>query len=133
MVRSRRNGLVVGGMLRLAQWWGGGNIEELKKWGILSGRVEPRMEPRGRETAAQPQAEAAAVVTTYYVLEGLYALAMGSAESVEHMFLLQMGLSVWQIFVVGASFTTALVLFEIPTGNPRPPTVVWPHELCSIG
>lgn len=61
-------------------------------------------------------AEAGAVVATYYALEGLYALAMGLTQSVDDLFLLHAGLSMWSVFLVGAAFTAALVLFEIPTG-----------------
>lgn len=62
-------------------------------------------------------AEAGAVVATYYALEGLYALAMGLTQSVDDLFLLHAGLSMWSVFLVGAAFTAALVLFEIPTGT----------------
>lgn len=56
------------------------------------------------------------VVHAYYALEGLYAVAMGCTLSVDDLFLLHAGLSLWGVFLAGASFTAAIVLFELPTG-----------------
>lgn len=56
------------------------------------------------------------LVWVYYSLEGLYAMAMGCTLSVDDLYLLHAGLSLWGVFLTGASFTAALVLFEIPTG-----------------
>lgn len=52
----------------------------------------------------------------YYVLTGAHTLAASLIWGVNTLFLLDSGLDIFQVFVVNAVFTTAMTIFEIPTG-----------------
>jgi len=56
------------------------------------------------------------VVTTYYALAGLYTLAASVIWGVNTLFLLDAGLSFFEVFVANAAYSVGTVLFEIPTG-----------------
>ena len=57
-----------------------------------------------------------AIVRSHLVLTGLFTLAASLMWAVNALFLLDAGLDIFEVFVVNASFTVGLVLFEIPTG-----------------
>ncbi|MGQ0802877.1 MAG: MFS transporter [Actinomycetota bacterium] len=56
------------------------------------------------------------VVRTYYLIAGLYTLSASLIWGVNTLFLLHAGLDIAGVFVANASYTAAMVLFEIPTG-----------------
>lgn len=56
------------------------------------------------------------VVTTYYALAGVYTLAASVIWGVNTLFLLDAGLSFFEVFVANAAYSVGTVLFEIPTG-----------------
>jgi MFS family permease len=56
------------------------------------------------------------VVRTYYALSGLYTLAASVIWAVNTLFLLDAGLSFFEVFVANAAYSVGTVLFEIPTG-----------------
>ena len=56
------------------------------------------------------------VIRTYLAIAGLYTLAASVIWGVNTLFLLDAGLSVFEVFVANAAFTAGMVLFEIPTG-----------------
>jgi MFS family permease len=58
----------------------------------------------------------AQVVRTYLAISGLFTLAASVIWGVNTLFLLDAGLDIFEVFVVNASFTAGMVLFEIPTG-----------------
>ena len=56
------------------------------------------------------------VIRTYLLIAFLYTLAASLIWGVNTLFLLDAGLSVFEVFVANAAFTAGMVLFEIPTG-----------------
>jgi MFS family permease len=56
------------------------------------------------------------VIRTYLAIAGLYTLAASLIWGVNTLFLLDAGLSVFEVFVANAGYTAGMVLFEIPTG-----------------
>jgi MFS family permease len=68
--------------------------------------------------AAQPPIadESRKVLFGYYVLAGLYTLAAAAIWGVNTLFLLDAGLSFFEVFVANAAFSAGMVVFEIPTG-----------------
>jgi len=56
------------------------------------------------------------VIRTYLLVAGLYTLAASLIWGINTLFLLDAGLSVFEVFVANAAFTAGMVLFEIPTG-----------------
>lgn len=56
------------------------------------------------------------VIRTYLLIAFLYTLAASLIWGVNTLFLLDAGLSVFDVFVANAAFTAGMVLFEIPTG-----------------
>jgi MFS family permease len=56
------------------------------------------------------------VVRTYYALSGLYTLSASVIWGVNTLFLLDAGLSFFEVFVANAAYSVGTVLFEIPTG-----------------
>jgi MFS family permease len=56
------------------------------------------------------------VIRTYLLVAGLYTLAASLIWGVNTLFLLDAGLSVFEVFLANAAFTAGMVLFEIPTG-----------------
>ncbi len=70
-----------------------------------------------KKNRAQAEEEGKSVVYTYYALEGLYSLSMSVSLSVDTLFLMDTGMSLFGVFLVQSAFTWGMVLFEIPTGN----------------
>ncbi|CAN5238640.1 hypothetical protein BH20ACT13_BH20ACT13_15020 [soil metagenome] len=55
-------------------------------------------------------------IAGYYALAGLYTLSAAAIWGVNTLFLLDAGLSFFEVFVANAAFSLGTVLFEIPTG-----------------
>jgi MFS family permease len=56
------------------------------------------------------------VIRSYLVLSGLFTLSASLIWGINTLFLLNAGLSIFEVFVANAAFTAAMALFEIPTG-----------------
>lgn len=56
------------------------------------------------------------IVNSYLVLTGLHTLSASLIWGVNTLFLLNAGLNIAQVFIVNASYTAAMAVFEIPTG-----------------
>lgn len=56
------------------------------------------------------------VIRTYLVISGLFTLAGSLIWGINTLFLLDAGLSIFQVFLANAAFTAAMAVFEIPTG-----------------
>ena len=67
--------------------------------------------------AAAPQAPASRrILAGYFTLAGLYTLSAALIWGVNTLFLLDAGLSFFEVFVANAAFSAGMVLFEVPTG-----------------
>jgi MFS family permease len=56
------------------------------------------------------------VVRSYYVLSGVYTLSASVIWGVNTLFLLDAGLSFFEVFVANAAYSAGTVIFEVPTG-----------------
>jgi MFS family permease len=56
------------------------------------------------------------VIRTYLVISGLFTLSASLIWGVNTLFLLDAGLSIFEVFIANAAFTAAMALFEVPTG-----------------
>ena len=56
------------------------------------------------------------VIRSYLVISGLFTLSASLIWGINTLFLLDAGLTIFQVFVANAVFTAAMALFEIPTG-----------------
>ena len=56
------------------------------------------------------------ILAGYFTLAGLYTLSAALIWGVNTLFLLDAGLSFFEVFVANAAFSAGMVLFEIPTG-----------------
>jgi len=56
------------------------------------------------------------ILTGYFTLAGLYTLSAALIWGVNTLFLLDAGLSFFEVFVANAAFSAGMVLFEVPTG-----------------
>jgi MFS family permease len=56
------------------------------------------------------------VVASYYALSGVYTLSASVIWGVNTLFLLDAGLSFFEVFVANAAYSVGTVLFELPTG-----------------
>ncbi|MEP7223468.1 MAG: MFS transporter [Actinomycetota bacterium] len=65
--------------------------------------------------AAYPP-ESRRVLAGYFTLAGLYTLSAALIWGVNTLFLLNAGLSFFEVFVANAAFSAGMVVFEIPTG-----------------
>ena len=66
---------------------------------------------------AAPQAPASRrLLAGYFTLAGLYTLSAALIWGVNTLFLLDAGLSFFEVFVANAAFSAGMVVFEIPTG-----------------
>ena len=65
--------------------------------------TEDRMDPRR-------------VIRGYLVISGLFTLSASLIWGINTLFLLDAGLSIFEVFVANATFTAAMALFEVPTG-----------------
>ena len=60
--------------------------------------------------------ESRRTIAGYYTLAGLYTLSAAAIWGVNTLFLLDAGLSFFEVFVANGAFSLGTVLFEIPTG-----------------
>jgi MFS family permease len=60
--------------------------------------------------------ESRRVLAGYFTLAGLYTLSAALIWGVNTLFLLDAGLSFFEVFVANAAFSAGMVVFEIPTG-----------------
>ncbi len=65
--------------------------------------VEERIEPQR-------------VIRSYLVISGLFTLSASLIWGINTLFLLDAGLSIFEVFIANAAFTAAMALFEVPTG-----------------
>ena len=56
------------------------------------------------------------VIRSYLTISGLFTLSASLIWGINTLFLLNAGLSIFEVFVANAAFTAAMALFEIPTG-----------------
>jgi MFS family permease len=56
------------------------------------------------------------VIRSYLVLTALFTLSASLIWGINTLFLLDAGLSIFEVFVANAAFTLAMALFEVPTG-----------------
>ena len=68
------------------------------------------------EPAAREQPTSRRILVGYFTLSGLYTLSAALIWGVNTLFLLNAGLSFFEVFVANASFSAGMVLFEVPTG-----------------
>jgi MFS family permease len=68
------------------------------------------------ETSAAPMPVTRSILTGYFTLAGLYTLSAALIWGVNTLFLLDAGLSFFEVFVANAAFSAGMVLFEVPTG-----------------
>lgn len=60
--------------------------------------------------------EAKVVIRTYLVISGLFTLSASVIWGINTLFMLDAGLTIFEVFVANAAFTAAMALLEIPTG-----------------
>jgi MFS family permease len=65
---------------------------------------------------AAPVPESRRILIGYFTLSGLYTLSAALIWGVNTLFLLDAGLSFFEVFVANAAFSAGMVIFEIPTG-----------------
>jgi MFS family permease len=63
-----------------------------------------------------PIPESRRVLAGYYTLAGVYTLSAAAIWGVNTLFLLDAGLSFFEVFVANAAFSAGMVVFEVPTG-----------------
>jgi len=68
------------------------------------------------EVVAFEPPESRRILTGYFTLAGLYTLSAALIWGVNTLFLLDAGLSFFEVFLANASFSAGMVLFEVPTG-----------------
>ncbi len=56
------------------------------------------------------------VIRSYLIISGLFTLSASLIWGINTLFLLDAGLSIFEVFVANAVFTAAMALFEVPTG-----------------
>src|ERR671915_2048746 len=56
------------------------------------------------------------VIRSYLVISGLFTLSASLIWGINTLFLLDAGLSIFEVFIANAVFTAAMALFEVPTG-----------------
>jgi MFS family permease len=56
------------------------------------------------------------VIRSYLVIHGLFTMSASLIWGINTLFLLDAGLSIFEVFIANAVFTAAMALFEIPTG-----------------
>ena len=61
-------------------------------------------------------AESERVIRTYLVLGALFTVSASLIWGINTLFLLDAGLSIFEVFVANAAFTAGMALFEVPTG-----------------
>jgi MFS family permease len=68
------------------------------------------------EVVATSPPESRRILAGYFTLAGLYTLSAALIWGVNTLFLLDAGLSFFEVFVANAAFSAGMVVFEIPTG-----------------
>ena len=68
------------------------------------------------EAAAIRPPDSRRVLAGYFTLAGLYTLSAAAIWGVNTLFLLDAGLSFFEVFVANAAFSAGMVVFEVPTG-----------------
>ncbi len=66
--------------------------------------------------AESPVPESRRILAGYFTLAALYTLSAALIWGVNTLFLLDAGLSFFEVFVANAAFSAGMVLFEVPTG-----------------
>ncbi|HEX2089186.1 MAG TPA: MFS transporter [Actinomycetota bacterium] len=56
------------------------------------------------------------VIRSYLLISGLFTLSASLIWGINTLFLLDAGLTIFEVFVANAAFTAAMALFEVPTG-----------------
>ncbi len=56
------------------------------------------------------------VIRSYLVISGLFTLSASLIWGINTLFLLEAGLTIFEVFIANAAFTAAMALFEVPTG-----------------
>src|SRR3712207_5463992 len=56
------------------------------------------------------------VIRNYLLITGLFTLSASLIWGINTLFLLEAGLTIFEVFVANAAFTAGMALFEIPTG-----------------
>jgi MFS family permease len=56
------------------------------------------------------------IISAYLVINGLFTLSASLIWGINTLFLLDAGLTIFEVFVANAAFTAAMALFEVPTG-----------------
>lgn len=56
------------------------------------------------------------VIRSYLVISGIFTLSASLIWGINTLFLLDAGLSIFEVFIANAVFTAAMALFEVPTG-----------------
>jgi MFS family permease len=56
------------------------------------------------------------VIRSYLVIHGLFTMSASLIWGINTLFLLDAGLTIFEVFVANAVFTAAMALFEVPTG-----------------
>jgi MFS family permease len=73
------------------------------------------MEP-GPERLSETRMDPKVIINGYLVISGLFTLSASLIWGINTLFLLEAGLSIFEVFVANAVFTAAMALFEVPTG-----------------
>ena len=68
------------------------------------------------DVASTHTPESRRVLVGYFTLAGLYTLSAALIWGVNTLFLLDAGLSFFEVFVANAAFSAGMVVFEVPTG-----------------
>ena len=68
------------------------------------------------EIVAAQAPESRRTIAGYYTLAGLYTLSAAGIWGVNTLFLLDAGLSFFEVFVANAAYSLGTVVFEVPTG-----------------
>jgi MFS family permease len=68
------------------------------------------------EVLSDDMTDSERVIRSYLVISGLFTLSASLIWGINTLFLLDAGLSIFEVFVANAVFTAAMALFEVPTG-----------------
>ena len=68
------------------------------------------------DAAGRRQPSQRRILVGYFTLSGLYTLSAALIWGVNTLFLLDAGLSFFEVFVANAAFSAGMVVFEVPTG-----------------
>ena len=66
--------------------------------------------------AASPPPPSARLIRTYYLITGLFNLAMSLIWGIDTLFKLHAGFDIFHVMLTNAAFTAGSMVFEIPTG-----------------